>query len=140
MDNVKAFNAYWNGVSGIYEVWAKRHNMALDSMNVLYAIADGIDTQKKICAVCCIPKQTVCGILKHYTLSGDLEALANEDDGRSKIYRFTESGECGIKKDIESLKESERQVFAAMGIKDASELKRLQEKMMTLLKEELEKV
>lgn len=100
-----------NEMDHVYELYAKKYNLSYTSLQIINLITEIEDcTQKKICEVSFLPKQTVNSIVKNLIQQGIVKLIIDSNNKRSKIIVFTEYGLEFSNKLIPAIKNSE--IFA----------------------------
>ena len=139
---IAAYYDYWFEVNALYEKWAKQHCLTAHALFALYTIREYPEacTQRRICDMLQLPKQTIGAILDTFEKKGYLEKEVMESDRRNKRIVLTEKGKAyaeGILSDLyrfemaalDGMKEEEIRGLLAGG-------QRLREEMVRVLKEE----
>lgn len=97
-----------NEMDHTYELYAKRYNLSYTSLQIINLIAEIEDcTQKKICEVSFLPKQTVNSIIKKLNKQDIVQLTIDPNNKRSKIISFSEHGLEFSNKLIPTIKNSE---------------------------------
>lgn len=81
------------GMESSYEHYAKQIGINSTMMYLLQIVYDNEPcTQKQICAIMMLPKQTVNTIVKDYQRKGLFEFAPSSEDKRNRYIRLTEKG------------------------------------------------
>lgn len=82
-----------NEMDHVYELYAKKYNLSYTSLQIINLITEIENcTQKKICEVSFLPKQTVNSIIKGLNKQGIVQLTIDPNNKRSKIISFTKYG------------------------------------------------
>ncbi|MCI8648309.1 MAG: MarR family transcriptional regulator [Firmicutes bacterium] len=124
MKQLNQFYAVWQEYNYVYQEWAKKHGVSVNSLLVLSAIYEGQDTctQKKISQRWLIPKQTINMVLKDFEKKGLVELLPVEEDKRNKRIRFTKEGQEYADTIVSQLRKVEMFVAEKMGMEQMKQL------------------
>ncbi|MEI3428756.1 MAG: helix-turn-helix domain-containing protein [Christensenellales bacterium] len=80
----------WNAS---YEDYARSVGLSFTSLSILSTIyAHENCTQKMLCEICFLPKQTVNGVIRQFCKDGWISLIEMAKDRRNKAIRFTEQG------------------------------------------------
>lgn len=102
----------WSYAESLYEKWAEKMNLSFQEFVVCYALdTKGEMTQKEICALFSIPKQTVNVVVHDLRNKNFVVLLPSEKDKREKIIRYTEDGRKYAKKIFEICMRLKKQYF-----------------------------
>ena len=92
-EEVNKLNIAISRIAGIYQKFEQQLGKNSLQMRVLTAMYfDGLQTQKEICELYELPKQTVNNIISAFVKQGFIEVVTSDIDRRAKILKFTESG------------------------------------------------
>ena len=98
-----------------YEDYAKSVGLSYTSLSILNAIYDLPDcTQKQLCQVCFLPKQTVNTVVKELQRQGYVRLEAGKDQKEKRIF-FTDSGLAYAQERLGPLFELEDRALEAIG-------------------------
>ena len=82
-----------NEMDYVYELYARKNNLTYTSLQIINLVTEIEDcTQKRICEVSFLPKQTVNSIIKNLNKQGIIQLTTDPTNKRSKIISFTEYG------------------------------------------------
>lgn len=88
------FHSVWAQGTALYGKWASLHGISYTELSILYALSYmGSATQKTICDLYGLPKQTVHNAISDFGKKGYLKFEINQNDKRKKIISFTELGD-----------------------------------------------
>lgn len=118
IEQLQRYYILWRESNAMYEAWAKRHELSLNSFLVLYALCEesGGYTQKLISQKWFIPKQTVNAVLKEFEIKGYIELIPVTSDKRRKQVCLTARGKRFAEKIISELHAQELRVMGEMGL------------------------
>ena len=102
-----------SAADGAYYRWAKRSNVTLNTLDLLYALDDGLPhSQKQICEEWLIPKTTVSTVVKTCQAAGYLTLEAMPGQPRQRRLCLTPAGRTYAGKTLERLYAIEDQAMA----------------------------
>lgn len=89
----KRFDDIWQSIDSVYEYYAKQLGLNSTTLYLLHIIHTSEScTQKQICDIMMLPKQTVNTIVRDYQNKGLLETTESPEDRRQKYIRLTQQG------------------------------------------------
>lgn len=98
-----------------YEDYAKSVGLSYTSLSILNAIYDLPDcTQKQLCQVCFLPKQTVNAVVTSFYKKGWVRLEEVPEDRRNKTIHFTEQGLAEARRILSRVQESERAAMSEL--------------------------
>ncbi len=103
-------------ISGISSNWstAKGHNAS--ELGIMFVLmSKETVTQKDICNMTAMPKQTVNNIIREWQAEDYIELVPHPKDKRAKSITLTEKGEAYIQKTLEPVYEMQLGVIDEMG-------------------------
>ena len=112
---LKRYYALWRENNDIYAEWARARGLSYFELLVLLSLAEGEQTQKRVCAQWLLPKQTVHSILHAFQAAGRVELEALPADRRNKAVRLTPAGRAWALPIAAELTEHEQAVWRALG-------------------------
>lgn len=113
---IKALDLVMSRINGMNFRWAQEHELNAYTAKVLYALADGNEmTQKRICEVCGMPKQTVNNVIRTLYRDGMAVLKPQESDRREKAVSLTEKGQEYLQETLAPLVELETRILRRMG-------------------------
>lgn len=112
---LKRYYALWRENNDIYAEWAQARGLSYFELLVLLSLAEGEQTQKRICAQWLLPKQTVHSILRSFQAAGRVELEPLPADRRNKAVRLTPAGRAWALPIAAELTEHEQAVWRALG-------------------------
>ncbi len=131
-------NAAVSQFRGVYAAWAREKKIPYHELLVLYRLWEaGQCSQKEICDLYLLPKQTVHNIILRYRKQGYLEMLSSLSPGREKRFRFTPSGRNYAAKIMEPLSKKEEEVIQELGEEAVRSMANLTRRFGELLQEKL---
>lgn len=131
------YYSLWRECNAMYELWAKRHGLSLNSLLILYSFyEDEICTQKQICRKWLIPKQTVNSVLKDFEKQELLKLIPDPLDKRNKQISLTAKGRAYTEAIISGLREHELRVMEQMGIRNMQRMNDALEQFISIFSRE----
>ncbi len=104
----KRLDDIWQNIDSVYEYYAKQHGLNSTTMYLLHIIFTSEScTQKQICDIMMLPKQTVNTIVRDYQNKGLLETTESPEDRRHKHIRLTQQGKDYCKQILPPVEEAE---------------------------------
>lgn len=91
----KFLDAYyhnWFSISDLYEQFAKRHKLSSSALFLLQLLLQGACTQRELCRLLVLPKQTVHSILKVFLSNDWVTTEISTEDKRERVVALTDSG------------------------------------------------
>ncbi len=89
----KRLDDIWQSIDSVYEYYAKQLGLNSTTLYLLHIIHTSEPcTQKQICDIMMLPKQTVNTIVRDYQNKGLLETTESPEDRRQKHVRLTRRG------------------------------------------------
>ncbi len=89
----KRLDDIWQSIDSVYEYYAKQLGLNSTTLYLLHIIHTWEPcTQKQICDIMMLPKQTVNTIVRDYQHKGLLETTESPEDRRQKHIRLTQQG------------------------------------------------
>ncbi len=89
----KRLDDIWQSIDSVYEYYAKQLGLNSTTLYLLHIIHTSEPcTQKQICDIMMLPKQTVNTIVRDYQNKGLLETTESLEDRRQKHIRLTRRG------------------------------------------------
>ncbi len=102
------FDDIWKRMDSAYEYYAKQVGINSTIMYLLHIVYTSEScTQKQMCDIMKLPKQTVNTIVKDYQKKGFLEATESLEDRRHKYIRLTKQGKEYCKHILPPVEEAE---------------------------------
>lgn len=129
---IQQYDTYLQQWCAAYEDYAKSVGLTFTSLSVLNAIYDLPDcTQKQLCQVCFLPKQTVNAVVTAFYKKGWVRLEEVPEDRRNKIVHFTEQGFAEAKRILRQVQESERAAMSELSEKERRTLLSATERYIT---------
>ena len=122
-----------------YSSFAKKMGVDVSELYVVDALWDyeqGL-TQKAICELCDMGKQTVSAICKRLSSRGFVASHPSETDKRERIMALTDEGRNWWRPTLERVREIEAKAAAAISAEDAEMFVRVVKKYVNILQEEM---
>lgn len=105
---ITQFSTYIQEMNRTYEAYAKKYNLSYTTMQIINLINEVEDcTQKKICDLTFLPKQTVNSIVTSLYKDELIDLVVNPDNRRSKTITFTPKGETFVQDTLPKVREAE---------------------------------
>lgn len=114
---LKRYYALWRENNDIYAEWARKRGLSYFELLVTLSLAEGEQTQKRICDQWNLPKQTVHSILRAFQAKGWVELEPLPADRRNKAVSLTAAGREKALPVAAELTEHECRVWHALGEK-----------------------
>ncbi len=131
---LEKYNELYKENDKLYHQATRALGMSDCAFWIMYALRENSPlTQSELCAILCLPKQTVHSALKKLMDDGLLEA-AGERDGRSKYIRFTEQGKALARHTVDRVMEVEAAAFGGLTDGEKEQFIGLFDKYTRLLK------
>lgn len=109
----KRLDEIWQNIDSVYEYYAKQLGLNSTTLYLLHIIYTSEPcTQKQICNIMMLPKQTVNTIVRDYQNKGLLETAESPEDRRQKHIRLTQQGKRYCKKILPPVEEAEAYALA----------------------------
>ncbi len=125
----KRLDDIWQSIDSVYEYYAKQLGLNSTTLYLLHIIHTSEPcTQKQICDIMMLPKQTVNTIVKDYQNKGLLEATESSEDRRHKHICLTQQGKDYCKKILPPVEEAEAYALAQFTEEERSMMFTLMEK------------
>ena len=110
----RRFIAAINAADGVYYAWARQSGVTPHTLDLLYALDDGLPhSQKQICEEWGIPKTTINTVVKACRAAGYITLEPMPDQPRQRQLCLTPAGLAYAKKALEELYILENQAMAA---------------------------
>ena len=129
------YYALWREDNEIYGEWAQARGLSYFELMVLFALAEGVGTQRDICRQWSMSKQTVHSILRLFQARGWVALEPRAEDRRSKAVRLTSAGEARALPLYEEILAHERRVWDALGEETVDTLMEIQARYICLFRE-----
>lgn len=92
-EKVSEFCSAWQTLSIIYEDYARKAGVSYNSLYILSAIYQSENcTQKQICEITLLPKQTVNNVITSFYKNGYIGLCELPENRRIKVIHLTEAG------------------------------------------------
>lgn len=116
---IQQYDQYLQQWCAAYEDYAKSVGLSFTSLSVLNGIYDLENcTQKKLCQLCFLPKQTVNAVVTSFYKKGWVRLEEVPEDRRNKTIHFTELGWAEAKRIVGRVQESERKAMAELSVEE----------------------
>jgi len=114
-DQVVDFSTKCHQIVGVYEEYSRQNGLSYTTMEILFYITRIEDcTQKKICEMSLLPKQTVNHIITSLVQKGYLELRELPSDRRAKTIHLTQMGKQYSDSMTKKINEAQYQAMAAI--------------------------
>lgn len=129
----------WHDASVSYNVFAKKMGVDVSELYVVDALWDENDglTQKAICEVCDMGKQTVSAICKRLVMRDFVTSRPSESDKRERIIVLTSAGRDWWSPAVERSREIEAKAANAIPAEDADVFIKVVKQYVGVLREEM---
>lgn len=129
----------WRDASVSYSAFAKKMGVDVSELYVVDALWDENDglTQKAICEVCDMGKQTVSAICKRLVMRDFVTSRPSESDKRERIMMLTPAGRSWWRPVVERMREIEFKAAGAIPAEDAETFIRVVKRYVGVLREEM---
>lgn len=135
---VKAFCSAWQGLSVIYEDYARKAGISYNSLYILNAIRQNENcTQKLICEKTLLPKQTVNNVTTAFYKSGYIELLELPENRRIKTIHLTPKGEEYANTLIPHIHDADRKAMKTLTEEEQDTLLRLMDTYVSAFRKEM---
>ena len=138
-NTLRAYYDFWFSCNALYEKWAKRQGITVNTLFVIYTVNAYQETcnQRLICEKLMLPKQTVNTILEALTRKGIVEKKADQSDKRNKRIAFTKTGADYAGQLLKSLSAFEEKALGTMTQEEREAFTRTSQIMLARLEEAL---
>lgn len=107
-NDIQRFDKAFQQMDRAYEKYAKSFNMTYSSLALFQLIWENQPcTQKRLCDITMLPKQTVNTIVMSFVRQGYIEMVEQPDDRRQKSMYLSRSGNQFAQKILPKIKEAE---------------------------------
>lgn len=129
----------WHDVSVSYSAFAKKMGVDVSELYVVDALWDESDglTQKAICEVCAMGKQTVSAICKRLVMRDFVASRPSESDKRERIMVLTSAGRDWWSPAVERSREIEAKAANAIPAEGADVFIKVVKQYVGVLREEM---
>lgn len=129
----------WHDASVSYSAFAKKMGVDVSELYVVDALWDESDglTQKAICEVCDMGKQTVSAICKRLVMRDFVTSRPSESDKRERIMVLTSVGRDWWSSAVERSREIEAKAANAIPAEDADVFIKVVKQYVGVLREEM---
>ena len=116
MENIEKLGRVLANIRQVYIQWAKEYEVSYTTFAILYSVyCHEQYTQKEVCEVWNLAKQTVSNQCNELMDQGLLNIVQNDANRRQKILSLTERGRAFARPFSEGMRRAETQAFAALG-------------------------
>lgn len=137
-EEVKRFNVAISRIDGIYRKFEQQCGKNTLQIRILGALYfDELQTQRQICDMLELPKQTVNNIITAFIKKGYIDVVADENDRRAKIIKLNESGIHYATTELQPFNEFDEKTALRMGIEEYKKLVALIEVQADAYEQEL---
>lgn len=133
------FNRIYREIDKLYHRIARKSGLSDSAFIILYSMREGdkVTTQKDICNMGAISKQTINSALKKLERDGFIELKVMENNHKNKQLLLTVKGQSLVEEIIDPVINGENKVFDKMAEK-SSEFLQLSKMYLSLLSEEFD--
>ena len=126
----------WNAS---YEDYARSVGLSFTSLSILSTIyAHENSTQKMLCEICFLSKQTVNGVIRKFCKDGWISLIEMAKDRRNKAIRFTEQGRQIAGDILRRVRQSEQAAMQSLSPQEQSALLTLTRRYVLACKKAME--
>lgn len=137
-DEIHRYNIALSRIDGFYQKYEQFAEMNILRCRILYALdIVGLQTQKQICDMLELPKQTVNNIISALVKQGYIHIIPDEADHRARILRLTESGKKYAETELQPLNELDVSIARRMGEEKYKLLVSLNEEYAEIIEQEI---
>ncbi len=137
-NEAKRLDDIWQNIDSVYDYYAKQLGLNSTTLYLLQIVYTSEPcTQKQICDIMMLPKQTVNTIVRDYQNKGLLETTESPEDRRHKHIRLTQQGKAYCQEIIPPLEEAEAYAMAQFTEDERSTMFALMEKYNKLFTSKL---
>ena len=136
-EHIKSWYVQWLYIESLYSKYAGRYHLTRATMTALdeiYHHKDGC-SQKEICQVLNIPKQTVSSVMSNLEKKGLVYKKDSVVDKRLRLYYLTQSGCVLCEKIIADLDKVGCEAFNQLSQKDRENFTRIIERLTQLIEQ-----
>lgn len=113
---IQELNLIMSRIGGMSFKWAQEHDLNAYTIKVLYSLIGSEPvTQKQICAVSGMPKQTVNNIVRALEKDSIVALKPYKEDKREKVILLTDKGNRYLQNTLTPLMELESRIIHRMG-------------------------
>ena len=122
-EEIKALSLVMSKINSMSFRWAQEHNLNAYTVRVLYSL-DGNEsmTQRQICEVSGMPKQTVNNVIRTLQKEEMIKLVVLKSDKREKAVTLTEKGMRHLQDTLNPITEFESGIIQRMGKENYSYL------------------
>ncbi len=103
-------------ISGISSIWSASKGHSAHEISIMFVLMSGdIVTQKDICDMTAMPKQSAFNIIKDWSNKGYIKMLSHPKDKRAKSIHLTNKGEQYIDETLAEIFEMRASIIDEMG-------------------------
>lgn len=136
----KHFDNLFQKIDRAYEQYAKSFGMTYSSLAIFQYIWEYQPcTQKQLCEITKLPKQTINSIVMSFTNQGYIEALESPEDRRHKTLSLSVAGASFAQKVLPRIKYAEDSSMAQFSAEEQETFYRLYERFVSTFINELNK-
>lgn len=138
--SIQQYCSYLQEWNASYEEYARSVGLSYTSLSILSAIhARERCTQKTLCEVCFLPKQTVNGVIRQFYKDGWIRLVEMQEDRRNKAIHFTEKGREIADEILSRVRRSERLAMESLAEAEWDALLDLTRRYVSACREAMEK-
>jgi len=117
-DSVGAISAEVIRIVELYCNWSQKQGMPYWVAQVLYILrlSNGAVTQKQICEMCKMPKQTINNLIRQLKTEGFITLVSSVEDKREKKIQLTQLGENYVQESLKPFQEINEKVVDSVGL------------------------
>lgn len=128
----------WNAS---YEDYARSVGLSFTSLSILSAIHSTQNcTQKRLCEICFLPKQTVNGVIRQFYKDGWIRMTELEENRRYKSICFTEKGQIEADRIMKRVRDSECAAMTSLTEEEQQALVSITQRYVTACSEAMKRL
>lgn len=140
-ENIQEYCSCLREWDAAYEDYAKSVGLSYTSLCILSEIYETENcTQKQLCALCLLPKQTVNAAVTGFYSKGWLRMRELPEDRRNKTLHLTELGKREAERILQNLRECDRAAMSSLTDDEQKQLISLTRRYMTACIGEMKKL
>ena len=129
---IQQYDSYLQQWCAGYEDYAKSVGLSYTSLSMLCALYEQENcTQKQLCQLCFLPKQTVNAVVTSFYKKGWVRLEEVPEDRRNKTIHFTDQGLAEAQRILARVQESERAAMSALSEEERRTLLSATERYVT---------
>lgn len=136
--SLAAFCDVFNDIDAMYNRFAQGCGVAPTEYWVLVSMSEGLTSQRDICAMLALNRQTVNSAVRGLVRQGLIRVEPTPGDARTKALAFTEAGRAFVNADVRAMHRLEEQVWHRLEERERIQLTELLGRYRSCMREALE--